>query len=78
MMTLKEALKCSADEIAALRSELQSKIEADSELGAYVGMETVGEGIPIAVKDNIQVREWSVTSGSKILQGYIAPYNATV
>ncbi len=77
-MTLKEALKCSADEIAALRSELQSKIEADSELGAYVGMETVGEGIPIAVKDNIQVREWSVTSGSKILQGYIAPYNATV
>jgi aspartyl-tRNA(Asn)/glutamyl-tRNA(Gln) amidotransferase subunit A len=77
-MTLKEALACSADEIAALRSELKAKIEADSELGAYVGMETMGEGIPIAVKDNIQVKSWSVTSGSKILQGYIAPYNATV
>ena len=33
--------------------------------------------MPIAIKDNIQVKGWSVTSGSKILQGYIAPYNAT-
>ncbi len=78
MITLKEALKLSAGEIAALRDDLKAKIEADSELNAYVGLETVGEGIPIAVKDNIQVRDWSVTSGSKILQGYIAPYNATV
>ena len=78
MITLKEALKLSAGEIAALRDDLKAKIEADSELNAYVGLETAGEGIPIAVKDNIQVRDWSVTSGSKILQGYIAPYNATV
>jgi aspartyl-tRNA(Asn)/glutamyl-tRNA(Gln) amidotransferase subunit A len=77
-MTLKEALKLSADEITALRSELKSKIESDSELGAYVGLESTGSGVPIAIKDNIQVKEWSVTSGSKILQGYIAPYNATV
>jgi aspartyl-tRNA(Asn)/glutamyl-tRNA(Gln) amidotransferase subunit A len=77
-MTLKEALKLSADEITALRSELKSKIESDSELGAYVGLESSGSGVPIAIKDNIQVKEWSVTSGSKILQGYIAPYNATV
>lgn len=37
-----------------------------------------GEGIPIAIKDNIQVNGWSVTSGSNILQGYVSPYNATV
>ncbi|WP_345984739.1 Asp-tRNA(Asn)/Glu-tRNA(Gln) amidotransferase subunit GatA [Sulfurimonas sp. HSL-1656] len=78
MMTLKEALKLSPEALEALRAELKSKIEGDSELGAYVGLESAGSGIPIAVKDNIQVREWSVTSGSKILQGYVAPYNATV
>ncbi|WP_345987205.1 Asp-tRNA(Asn)/Glu-tRNA(Gln) amidotransferase subunit GatA [Sulfurimonas sp. HSL1-2] len=78
MMTLKEALKLSPDALEALRAELKSKIEGDSELGAYVGLESAGSGVPIAVKDNIQVKEWSVTSGSKILQGYVAPYNATV
>lgn len=77
-MTLKEALKLSPEALEALRAELKSKIEGDSELGAYVGLESAGSGVPIAVKDNIQVREWSVTSGSKILQGYVAPYNATV
>ena len=30
------------------------------------------------VKDNIQVKGWNITSASKILQGYVAPYNATV
>jgi aspartyl-tRNA(Asn)/glutamyl-tRNA(Gln) amidotransferase subunit A len=34
--------------------------------------------VPILIKDNIQVKGWSVTGGSKILQGYIAPYEATV
>ncbi|UFS61769.1 Asp-tRNA(Asn)/Glu-tRNA(Gln) amidotransferase subunit GatA [Sulfurimonas sp. HSL-3221] len=78
MMTLKEALTLSPEALESLRAELKSKIEGDSELGAYVGMETAGSGVPIAIKDNIQVKTWSVTSGSKILQGYVAPYNATV
>ncbi len=78
MITLKEALTLSAEQVAALRSELRAKIEADEALNAYVGLDEAGSGIPIAVKDNIQVKGWSVTSGSKILQGYVAPYNATV
>ncbi|WP_416768372.1 Asp-tRNA(Asn)/Glu-tRNA(Gln) amidotransferase subunit GatA [Sulfurimonas sp. ST-25] len=78
MMTLKEALKLSPEALESLRAELKSKIEGDSELGAYVGLESAGSGVPIAIKDNIQVKTWSVTSGSKILQGYVAPYNATV
>jgi len=35
-------------------------------------------GIPFANKDNISVRGKRLTCSSKILQGYVAPYNATV
>jgi aspartyl-tRNA(Asn)/glutamyl-tRNA(Gln) amidotransferase subunit A len=76
-MTLKEALTKSPQEIAKLREELLQKAK-DSDLNAYIGFEESGEGIPILIKDNIQVKDWSVTSASKILQGYIAPYDATV
>jgi len=76
VITLKEALMKSGEELAALRAELEAKAKA-SDLNAYVGYESSGEGIPILIKDNIQVKEWPVTSASKILQGYIAPYEAT-
>ena len=78
MITLKEALKLSAEELVALKEELKVKIAAYPELNGYIDVENVGSGIPIAIKDNIQVRGWSVTSGSNILKGYVAPYNATV
>ena len=78
MITLKEALQLSPEALASFKESLRQKIEERPELNAYVGMESVGEGIPIALKDNIQVKGWSVTSGSNILQGYVAPYNATV
>jgi len=77
LITLKEALTKSNEELAELRVELEAKAKS-SDLNAYVGFESSGEGVPILIKDNIQVKEWSVTAGSKILQGYIAPYEATV
>lgn len=84
MISLKEALNLDSAGITALRAELKEKIKANSHLGAYIEQLTNAElsdeysGIPIAIKDNIQVKNWSITSCSKILQGYVAPYNATV
>jgi len=78
VITLKEALKLSKEELDKFKDDLKTKIEANPELNAYIDVNNVGDGVPIAIKDNIQVKDWSVTSGSNILQGYIAPYNATV
>jgi aspartyl-tRNA(Asn)/glutamyl-tRNA(Gln) amidotransferase subunit A len=75
-MTLKEALTKSRQELVKLTDELEEKAK-ESGLNAYVGYERSGEGVPILIKDNIQVQGWSVTSASNILQGYIAPYEAT-
>ena len=83
MITLKEALKLSNDEICELRKDLSAKIRAKNELGAYIeqlngeNLNESGDGIPIAIKDNIQVKGWNVSCASKILQGYIAPYDAS-
>ncbi len=35
-------------------------------------------GIPVAIKDNIMTEDIKCTAGSKILDNYIAPYDATV
>ena len=78
MITLKEALTLSTEELNKFKEDLKAKIEANPDLNAYIDVNNVGDGVPIAIKDNIQVKDWSVTSGSNILQGYIAPYNASV
>ena len=77
MITLKEALTKSKEELELLKIEMEAKAK-EGGLNAYIDFASAGEGVPILIKDNIQVKEWSVTSGSEILQGYVAPYNATV
>ena len=84
MVTLKEALTLSVEELKTLKSDLAQKIKENKELGAYVeqftGEELVSStsGVPIAIKDNINIKGWELTCSSNILKGYIAPYNATV
>ena len=78
MITLKEAMKLSMDELSEIKKEIAKKAEEQKEINAYIALDEAGEGVPIAIKDNIQVDGWEVTCASKILQGYIAPYNATV
>lgn len=83
MITLKEALKLNADELKELKKELTEKIKQNND-GAYVEqlteseISTSGDGVPIAIKDIINVKDWEVTCCSNILKGYISPYDATV
>ncbi|WP_300363273.1 Asp-tRNA(Asn)/Glu-tRNA(Gln) amidotransferase subunit GatA [Hydrogenimonas sp.] len=78
MITLKEALALPKEEIAALREDLKKRIEEKRDLNAYIAVDEAGDGVPLLIKDNIQVKGWNVTAASGILQGYVAPYDATV
>ena len=78
MITLKEAIELPKEELAELKKDLAKRAEEKKEINAYIAMDEAGEGVPIAIKDNIQVDGWEVTCASKILQGYKAPYDATV
>ena len=78
MITLKEALALPKEEIAALREDLKKRIEEKRDLNAYIALDEAGDGVPLLIKDNIQVKGWNVTAASRILQGYVAPYDATV
>lgn len=54
-----------------------SKARAEGKLDALFAEKPL-LGLPFAVKDNISVQGKHLTCASKILEGYVAPYNATV
>ncbi len=53
---------------------LAAAVEADKALNGLKGL----LGIPIAIKDLINVKGQPCTCASKILKGYVSPYDATV
>jgi aspartyl-tRNA(Asn)/glutamyl-tRNA(Gln) amidotransferase subunit A len=48
----------------------------DAKIAAGESLEPLA-GVPVAIKDNMVVRDLPTTCGSRILEGYIPPYTAT-
>ncbi|WP_449281624.1 Asp-tRNA(Asn)/Glu-tRNA(Gln) amidotransferase subunit GatA [Leucobacter sp.] len=83
-----EATRAHLDRIAAVDGELNAFLATDAEGSLAAAREidarrasgeALGElaGVPLAVKDVLVTTDMPSTSGSKILEGYRSPYDAT-
>ena len=66
-----------------IRAFLQFDPDLGQKLTAAAGSSESGQtdplrGVPFAVKDNIAVRTFKLTCGSKLLKDFVSPYTATV
>jgi aspartyl-tRNA(Asn)/glutamyl-tRNA(Gln) amidotransferase subunit A len=75
--TLLERGEASGDELSSAYAEAIAA--RDTELHAYLHVVgEAGDGVPIALKDNITTRGVPTTAGSRILQGYLPVFDSTV
>ncbi|GMB96438.1 Asp-tRNA(Asn)/Glu-tRNA(Gln) amidotransferase subunit GatA [Helicobacter sp. NHP22-001] len=81
MVTLTQAMGLAPTELEELKKQIAKEV-GKSDLNAYIRSPeqdgASGGGVPILIKDNINVKGWAITCASQILQGYIAPYHASV
>ncbi|HEY4176176.1 MAG TPA: Asp-tRNA(Asn)/Glu-tRNA(Gln) amidotransferase subunit GatA [Kofleriaceae bacterium] len=64
-------LAIAGDEVRATAVEIERKRKANEPLGPLAG-------VPIVIKDNIVTKGLTTTAGSKILAGWVPPYESTV
>lgn len=85
----RELAKASLDQIDRLDAEYGAFLHVDREGlfaqadhvdGCRARGDTLGPlaGVPVAIKDSICTRGLPTTAGSRILEGYIPPFDATV
>jgi aspartyl-tRNA(Asn)/glutamyl-tRNA(Gln) amidotransferase subunit A len=55
-----------------------AQADAESATASRTGGPRLLDGVPIAIKDNIATLETPTTCGSRILAGYVSPFEATV
>ena len=55
---------------------LEDARRADSRIASGEPLDAL-MGVPVAIKDNMALRDFPTTCGSKILEGYVHPYTAT-
>ena len=60
MISFKEALKLEGADLAGLKQDLKKRVEATKDINAYIGFEELGNGVPVLVKDNINVKEFYI------------------
>ncbi len=87
--SVKEGLEKGEFSVEEIRKEYLKKIEKENpKLNAYLSVfnkdgdaeseRGILSGVPCAIKDNILIAGEKCTAASKILENYIAPYDATV
>lgn len=62
-----------------LNKAYQERIKSlNDKLNAFLSINEKSNGIPAAIKDIIVTKDITTTAGSKILENFVPPYNATV
>lgn len=75
--TSEELVRAVIDRVHAENPRIGAYLTFDEE-GALAAARANPKAVPIAVKDLINVKGQPCTCGSKILEGYVSPYDATV
>ena len=87
-LTITEVIKNAYDQIERVDKDVRAFLSIcperaldearrlDGQIAAGEPMEPLS-GVPIAIKDNISVRDLPTTCASRVLEGYIPPYTAT-
>src|SRR5579884_1951460 len=55
---------------------LEDARRMDAKIAANEPLESLA-GVPVAIKDNMAIRDMRTTCGSRILENYVPPYTAT-